>query len=386
MGGGEGSSGGVGIPIGPIIQLFTGGAKRKSDAEKAITQFRKQVRRRPDLTRQQAIQAGSEKLRRQLFNFAGPVSREAGVSLDQFLLGFLPAITFANTVFGSREARTQAGRQALTVPNIHRLAGIQLGITGFEPILPRRTESPGRPIVGPPDLSRILAVILQSVLDRFAGGSFGRAFPGRIEGGGRLDPRNFPAGSVQPGVPRRQPTPGFPRPRQTIPPNRPQRPPWWPAVWRWPWDVFFPQTGGRQVPLLDAFGSFLGQVTQAAGAIAPVLQQFGVGQQQQVFGMPGSGFPVQQAGVGGALLRQLPGLIGGFAAGEAFEAIQGGGQAAAGCVVPRLTQSMRLPRTHDVPVSDSVGNVHQRTYVLAPRVSYKVTVRPRRRHHHHRGR
>lgn len=138
------------------------------------------------------------------------------------------------------------------------------------------------------------------------------------------------------------------------------------------------------------FGNFL---TQIAAPAAQILGGFGVGdfgrsagipqQTQAIFGMPGSGFPVQQASLGGALARQLPGIIGGLGAGEVIDQLSGGQVAGGACIVPTSRVTTSLPRTVDVPTADAAGNVKISTYVRAPRVRYKVSIRPARRHHHH---
>jgi len=130
------------------------------------------------------------------------------------------------------------------------------------------------------------------------------------------------------------------------------------------------------VGLIDTFGNLLGAAAGAFGQIAPVLQSTGVlpfVQQQPIFGMPGSGFPVQQASANLEGVFNIPAL----GPGTAITGPAGGGSL--GCITPVTSMTTRLPRTVDVPVQDAAGNVKISTYVKAPRVSYKVSIRPQRR-------
>jgi len=353
VGEGGGSSGGVGLPIIEIIKLFSG-AEQRSQAEKAVRNFERALRENPDLTPEQAVQATDLRTRRQFFNQQRPVAEAAGVSVADFLLRFIPEVTFLATEVGAKGGRSR--RAALRIPNINRLAAIQLGLA--EPIAPRRTERPGRPIVGPLDIARWLAILAESIFGRQP--VFGRAEP------------------------RRAPPVRLPPSRQTLP--RQRRP------------VFDPfgriqLPGGFNVPLVDSITEIFGALGGLARDVSPILRDFGVlpplppvvGTQAgltnaQLIAL-GLG-STQQAGAGAALgalggfiRRQLPGIAAGVAGGELVEGLGAvGGQAPAACITPVTRTSTRLPRTVDVPVSDSAGNVHVRTYVKAPRVRYGVPI------------
>jgi len=351
-GGGSGAGGGVGVPIVDIVNFFQGLGGGPTGSQKAVKAFENQLRnarrRSPGLTDEQVIAGLSDRRRNAFFNQGEAIARSQGMDFATFLLRFLPQVTLEQTrpVFEGPGNRPGRGRsRALEIPNIHRLAQIELGLAG--PIPPRaggRLTRDGVPIDPrgeqttvnfPPNFPALLRILL------------GQLFPGRdVFTRGRARPR------------RTQ------RPRQTLDPLNPAR---------------------RRMPLIDTFERILSGVTQASATVIPQLQNLGV-LPPPLFGMPGSGLQVQQAGfgaLGSAILRQLPAIAGGVALGEGIEAVQGAGQVGAGCVVPSLRMSARLPRTHDVPVTDQAGNVVNRTYVLAPRVSYKISVRPRRRHHHH---
>lgn len=134
---------------------------------------------------------------------------------------------------------------------------------------------------------------------------------------------------------------------------------------------------------LSGWGGALTGLGNLAGSVIPALQQAGVfGGAPPIMNLTQGWDQAQPRGYMPALsgnIYQENAPPGTWSPPLQLPAVAGGVAGAAGCITPVTSMTTRLPRTVDVTTADAAGNTKVHTYVKAPRPTYKVTMRARRR-------